>query len=96
MDDGREDHKIETHNASMHMDEENVTNIGEKEAEASVYETEQDHINVQGIHCNVDGEYEGESHYDETRVDDNCKVRCERVNPATTYDLGIFNEHMHA
>ena len=33
----------------------------------------------------MDGEDDGESHYDETHVDGDCKVSCELVNP--TIDL---------
>jgi len=45
---------METHYASMHMDEEDATRIEEREVEASLCETEQEKINVQGFHCNVD------------------------------------------
>ena len=37
LDDGCQDHKIETHYASIHMDEEDVAKIAEREVEAFVY-----------------------------------------------------------
>ena len=46
----------------------------------------------------MDGADNGESHYDETYVDDDCKVRCALVNPITVDEFGeveIVNEHMH-
>ena len=76
MDDGHEDYKSETHYANMHMDEEDVVNIAEREVESPVYETEQQHINSRGLHCNMDGSDDGESHYEKTNVDNCCKVRC--------------------
>ena len=44
VDDDCQDHKIETHYASMHMDEEYATNIVEREAGASICEANQEHI----------------------------------------------------
>ena len=70
VDDGGQDHKIETHYASMHMDEEDATNIAEREAVACVCKTEQEKIYAQGLHCNVHDTDDGESHCDETHVDD--------------------------
>ena len=103
MDDGCQDHKIETHHASMHMDEEDATKIAKREVEVSMCEVEKEHINSEGIHCNVDDVDDGESHCDETHVDDDCKVRGELVNPTTTDGFGeveivneIDNKHMHA
>ena len=45
----------ETHYANMHMDEENATEIAKRKVEASVCETEQEHINTQTLHCNMNG-----------------------------------------
>ena len=45
------------------------------------------------------GEDDGESHCDETYVDDDCKLRCELENSTTINEFGeveIVNEHMHA
>ena len=85
------------------MDEEDATRTEEREVEASVCETEKEEIDAQGFNCNVDDTNDGESYCDETRVDDNCKVICELVNPAATNGFGeaeivneIENEHMHA
>lgn len=39
-----------------------------------MYEPKKEHINAQEIHCNMDGEDDGESHCDETHVDDDYKV----------------------
>ena len=51
----------------------------------------------------MDGAGNGESHYDEAHVDDDCKVRCELANPIVADGFGeveivneIENEHMHA
>lgn len=44
-------------------------------------EVEQENIDAQEPHYNVDGEYDGESHSDETHVDGDCKVSFELVNP---------------
>ena len=44
----------------------------------------------------MDGEDYVESHYDETHVDDDCKVRCELVNLIAADEFGIVNEYMHA
>jgi len=103
VDDCRQDHKIETHYASMHMDKEDATKIAEREAVTSVCEAEKEQINAQGLHCNVDDTNDDESHSDETHVDDHCKVICESVNPGTADGFGeveivneIDNEHMHA
>lgn len=74
------------------MDEENAAKIVEREANAFVCEEEQEHIDM-------DGAGDGESHCDETHVDDDYKVGCEIVNPATTDEYGeieIINQHMHA
>lgn len=62
-------------------------------------EVEQEHINARGLHCNVDGANNGESHCDKTHVDDYYKERCELVNPTATNEFGeveIVNEHIHA
>lgn len=85
---GCQDHKIETHYASMQKDEEDATKIAKREVEASVCEVEQEHINTQRLHCNVDGADHGESQCDETHVDDDYKVRCELVNLAATDGFG--------
>ena len=50
VEDGREDYKIETHYASMHIYEEVSTGIEKREVEVSVGETEQEHINAQALH----------------------------------------------
>ena len=42
VDDGCQNHKIETHYENMHMEEEDATKIVEREAGASVCETEQE------------------------------------------------------
>ena len=68
--DGCQNHKIETRYESIHMEEEDATKIAEREVAASVCETEQEHINAQRFHCNVDGANVGVSHCDETHVDD--------------------------
>lgn len=73
--------------------------IVERETESFVCEAEKEHKIAQGIHCNVDGANDGESHYDETYVDDDNKVRCALVKPTTTDEFGeveFVNEHMHA
>ena len=47
----------------------------------------------------MDGAEDGESHCDETHVDDDCKVKCAFVNPSRASEFGkaeIGNEHMHA
>lgn len=44
----------------------------------------------------MDGADDGESHYDETHVHNDCKVSCELVNPVVDNGFGIVNEHMHA
>jgi len=72
-----------------------MMNIAKREVKAFLCEIEQEHINNQGLHYNVDYADDGESHCDETHVDDHCKVRCGLVNPATTDGFGIINEHMH-
>jgi len=46
VDDGCENHKIETHYTSMHVDEEDATKIAKREVEAFVCEAEQEHINA--------------------------------------------------
>ena len=74
VDDGCQGHKIKTHYASIHMDEEDATKIAEREEGASVCEAEQEHINAQGIHCSVDDADDYESPCDETHVDDDCKI----------------------
>jgi len=74
VDDGREDYKIETHYVSIYMDDEDATKIAKREVEASACEAKQDHINAKGLHSNVDGSNDGESHCDETHVDDDCKL----------------------
>lgn len=103
VDDGCQDHKIETHYASMHMDEEGAIKIAEREAGASVCKTKQDQINAQGLHCHVDDTNDGESHCGEIHVDDNYKEICELVNLAAIDEFGeveivneIGNQHMHA
>jgi len=99
VDDGCQDHTIETHYVSMHMDEDDATKTAEREAVASVCETEQEKINARELHCNVNDADDDESHCDETYVDDDCKVRCELVQPTTIDGFGeveIVNEHMHA
>lgn len=99
VDDGREDYKSETHDVDMHMDEEDVTKIVEREVEASMCEIEQEHVNSQTLHCDVDVVDNGESHYEKTCVDDDCKVKCALVNLATANefdDAEIVNEHTHA
>ena len=83
----------------MHMDEEDVTNIVEREVEAYVCEAEKEHINVQGLDCNVDGEGDSETHCDKTHVDGDCKVRCALMILVVGDEIGeveIVNEHMHA
>lgn len=52
----------ETNYENMHMDEEDATKTAEIEVEDFVCETKQDNINAQGLHCNVDGVDDGESH----------------------------------
>jgi len=103
LDDDFRAHRIETHYASMHMDEEDTTKIAEREAKTSICEREQENINAQGLHCNVDDVDDGQSHCDETHVDDDYKVICELVNPIAVDVLGeveifneINNEHIHA
>ena len=102
VDDSCQGHKIETHYTSMHMDEEYAAKIAETEFEASVCETKQEHINAQGLHCNVD-DTDGESLCGETHVNYDCKVICELVNPIAPNGFGeveivneIDNEHTHA
>ena len=54
----------------MHMDEEYATEIAERKVEAFVCETEQDHINAQAFHCNMDGADDGETHYASMHMDE--------------------------
>jgi len=42
------------------MDEEYATMIAERKVEAFVWETEQENINAQGPHCNMDGADDGD------------------------------------
>ena len=65
----------------MHMDDIDRKKIVEWEVEASTCEVEQWHIDAQEPPCNMDGEYDGESHCDDTHVDGDYKVSCELVNP---------------
>jgi len=97
--DHRENYKSETHNVDMYIDEENATNITEREFEASMCETEQEHINSQGLNCNMEGADDSESHHDDTHVDDDYKEICELVNLVVVDEfgeVGIVNEHFHA
>ena len=43
-----------------------LKNIVEREVKASVYEVEEEHIDARELHCNMDGEDDGKSPYDET------------------------------
>jgi len=85
------------------MDEEFAAKIVERDVEAYVCETEQEHINAQWIHCNMDDVDDCESHCDETQVDDDYKFICELVNLAVADGFGeveiinqIHNKYMHA
>lgn len=60
----------ETHYASTHMEEKDGTHIAKREVEASVCETEQEHINAQAPHRNVDGADDGEPHYASKHMDE--------------------------
>jgi len=102
VDDSCQNHKIETHYASMHMDEEDTTKIVEREAGAFVCETEQEQINALGLHYNMDDIDGVESHCDQTHVDEDCKVICELVIPTVADGFGeveivneINNDNMH-
>ena len=69
--------KSETHHENMHMDEEDTESIAEWEVETSMCEIEKEHIDAWEHHSNMDGEDDGESHFDKTHVDGDCKVSCE-------------------